>query len=134
MKRDMKKGVRLLLSLVAIFIVAQVAVPREVQATEQAVSVESWLLDANHERDYISERNTRTAVPAEFSSRIVPPTVRTQVWRSRTHTSCAISNNNLLAAGNHNWQRAQTTGISPLTRFASRAADYYIFALRHIII
>lgn len=130
----MKKGVRILLSLVAIFIVAQVAVPREAQATEQDVSVESLLLDANHERDYFSERNTRTAVPAEFSSRIAPPSARTSVWRGRTHTSCATPTSNQLLADNHNGQRVQTTGMSNFTRFASRAADYYIYALRHIII
>lgn len=106
--------------------------PTEQNTVEQ--NIESWLMEADHERDWLSERTTRTALPSEVSSRIMPPTARTHAWRSRTHASCAIPTSNLLTADNHNGQRAQTTGTRHLTCFASRAADYYIFALRHIII
>lgn len=131
--KKMTRGVRLLLSLVAVFIVAQVAVPRQAHATEQSQSIESLLLDANHERDYISERNVRTAVPAEVSSRIAPPSARTSVWRGRTHASGTF-NAYPLVLSDFVGQAQPFVFIAEAVLFTSRAADYYIYALRHIII
>ncbi len=133
-ERRMKQSrTRWVLLLAVLMVSAAGFIPRTEHSTPKQAA-ESLLRDVDYERDWLSERTTRTALPSEISSRIMPPTARTHAWRSRTHASCATLVSNLLTPDKHNALGVQTTGTRHLTCFASRAADYYIFALRHIII
>ena len=90
--------------------------------------------DYGHDRPYIEERHTHAALLSEVHTVATPSTVRTNIGRQRTHSSSC----QLLTAAH---KVATTTGqpkrfVSPQSspQHTARAVDYYIIALRHIII
>ena len=130
----------LLLCLVVLFVTAQRVVPAGVQPKE-TTELSLLLSEAQHERDYFMERNTRTALLPELSVRlaqslrIASSSSRTYTGRQRTHTSwtsaCGFSLGQKFGVGEPVENCAYGRGSVHST---SRAADYYIYALRHIII
>lgn len=124
----------LLLCLVVLFVTAQRVVPAGAQPKE-VTELSLLLSEAQHERDYFMERNTRTALLPELSVRLAPASARTTIGRQRTHTSwtsaCGFSLGQKFGVGELVENCAYGRGSVLST---SRAADYYIYALRHIII
>lgn len=107
-----------------------VAYGGEVEHPSQA----SILEDYGHDRPYIEERHTHAALLSEVHTVATPSTVRTNIGRQRTHSSSC----QLLTAAH---KVATTTGqpkrfVSPKSspQHTARAVDYYIIALRHIVI
>ena len=129
-----RRNYEYLLGLVLLLVVVACRLAPNEEQCVRGGGIESALMNAEHERDWLSERTTRTALPTEFSSRIMPPSARTSLWRGRTHTSL----NTAYATGNQNAtsQRVlcRTLHAASPALFATRAVDYYIYALRHIII
>lgn len=128
-----KKSLGILLCLAALLVTAWSYVPTLVP-TEPCREVES-ILRANSERCSLSERNARMAILPESLSRIVPPSARTTFGRLRTHTSLLDSAG--IANQRGDWNTSEKLfGIveTQVCHFTSRAVDYYIYALRHIII
>lgn len=132
--RKMKRSIMRLVLFVAVLMLSAVGVVSHTEQSSTQQSIESILREVDHERNWLSERTTRTALPAEFSSRLMPPTVRTTVWRSRTQSSCTPLSDKQLSADVFGRMIVQSQGVGEGTICSSRAVDYYIFALRHIII
>lgn len=124
----------LLLCLVVLFVTAQRVVPAGAQP-KKTTEISLLLSEAQHERDYFMERNTRTALLPELSVRLAPASARTTIGRQRTYTSwtsaCGFSLGQKFGVGEPVENCAYGRGSVHST---SRAADYYIYALRHIII
>ena len=105
------------------------------QGSEAATTTpQSSLFEENgHDRPYIEERHTHAALLSEVHTVATPSTVRTNIGRQRTHqSSCQL----LTAAHKVAPSGQPTRFVSPQSspQHTARAVDYYIFALRHIII
>lgn len=124
-----------LLGLAVLLVVAVCCwvAPAEGQCVRNG-DIESVLMNAEHERDWLSERTTHTALPTEFSSRIMFSSARTSAWRGRTHTSLNITFATNNQIGQPQGMLCRILHSASTALFTTRAVDYYIYALRHIII
>ena len=92
----------------------------------------SAITDANHERNYLSERTINTALLPEVSHSLAPSISRTTSGRQRTSASQQSHTPTLgttTTYGEHSTAcRATQSGYLQ----TSRTKDFYVFALRHI--
>lgn len=135
-KRTVRREVRLLLCLAVLVVAAQwvtlAGVPTQELATTKVLST---VTESQGERDYIAERNTRTALLPELSVRLAPTSTRTTIGRQRTHASGALFG--AISLGYKPYPKqpmVENLYGQGVMLINSRAVDYYIYALRHIII
>lgn len=96
--------------------------------------VVSVITDANHERNYFSERAINTALIPEVSHSIIPSISRTTTGRQRTSAS-DYSNYHISNVTKTTNCHTTTNGAMRCGHiYTSRTKDFYVFALRHIII
>lgn len=89
--------------------------------------------DYGHDRPYIEERHTHAALLSEVHTVATPSTVRTNIGRQRNHlSSCQLLSAAHKVAPTGQPERCASPKSTP--RHTARAVDYYIIALRHIII
>lgn len=104
------------------------------RSEEVTRSVVSIITDANHEQNYLSERAVNTALIPEVSHSIAPSVSRTTTGRQRTSASNHSHNHPLATASKINQHIASSGFIRCGHLCTSRTKDFYVFALRHIII
>ncbi len=122
-----------ILCLLVVLLASHLTPPQR-NGEAKVVGVLSAITDANHEHNYLLERATRTALLPEVSYTLTPSTSRTTTGRQRTSASHNTHHTLLNIAPTMGRQtllsRATRSGYLP----TSRTKDFYIFALRHIII
>ena len=134
--KKMRRGTRNRLFVALLLAVAYFATPSEAAATlaQHQQEVESVVRGVESRRNMLSERSVHTALLPDQSLRIASSSSRTYTGRQRTHTNWISSSCGVATAHHQLWQAVSSQWATPPTPFTSRAADYYIYALRHIII
>ena len=94
----------------------------------------SIITDANHEHDHLSERTTNTALIPEVSHTIAPTISRTATGRQRTSASNHSNHSTPNVANISSCHSTSSGAVCCGHIYTSRTKDYYVFALRHIII
>ena len=100
----------------------------------ELAGVVSVITDANHERNYLSERAVNTALIPEVSYSLAPSVSRTSTGRQRTSVSNHSHDHSFTAASKINQHEASSGIVCCGHLYTSRSKDFYVFALRHIII